>query len=58
LEEYKRKEEVLINQIKENENICDKLEAEIVVLRKDLEKFKTQIKFIKRSKTLDNILSN
>jgi hypothetical protein len=48
----------LINQIKEKENICDKLEAEIVVLRKYLEKSKTQIKFINGSETLDNILSN
>jgi hypothetical protein len=47
-----------MNQIKEKENICDKLEAEIVSLRKDLEKSKTQMKFIKGYETLDNILSN
>jgi hypothetical protein len=58
LQEAKRREEILINQIKEKENICDKLEAEIVALRKDLEKSRTQMKFIKESETLDNILSN
>ena len=48
----------MINQIKEKENICDKLEAEIVILRKYLEKSKTQIKFINGYKIMDNILSN
>jgi hypothetical protein len=47
-----------MNQIKEKENICDKVESEIVSLRKDLEKSKTQMKFIKGSENLDNILSN
>jgi hypothetical protein len=40
------------------ENICVKLEAEIVLLRKDLSKSKTQIKFIKGSETLHSIPSN
>jgi hypothetical protein len=47
-----------MNQIKEKENICEKLEAEITSLRKYLEKSKTQIKFIKGYETLDNILNN
>jgi hypothetical protein len=49
-----------MNQIKEKENICDKLEAEIVSLRKDIEKSKTQmnIKFVRGYEILDNILSN
>jgi hypothetical protein len=47
-----------MNQIKEKENIYDKLEEEIVYLRKDLDKSKTQIKFMKGSETLDNILIN
>ena len=58
LEDATRREEILMNQIKEKKNICDKLEEEIVFLRKDLEKSKTKINFIKGSKTLDNILSN
>jgi hypothetical protein len=60
LEEAKRKEEILMNQIKEKENICDKLEEEIVSLRKYLEKSKTQmnIKFVRGSEILDNILNN
>jgi uncharacterized protein Yka (UPF0111/DUF47 family) len=47
-----------MNQVKEKENRCDKLEEKIVSLRKDLEKSKTQIKFIKGSETIDNILNN
>jgi hypothetical protein len=49
-----------MNQIKEKENIYEKLEVEIVSLRKDLEKSKTQmnIKFIRGYEILDNILSN
>jgi hypothetical protein len=40
------------------EIICEKLEEEIVFLRKYLENSKTQMKFIKGFETLDNILSN
>ena len=47
-----------MNQIKEKENRCGKLEEKIVSLRKDLEKSKTQIKFIKGFETIDNILNN
>jgi hypothetical protein len=47
-----------MNQIKEKESICDKLEEKIVSLRKDLEKYNTQMKFIKGSETLDKIINN
>jgi hypothetical protein len=49
-----------MNQIKEKDNICEKLEAKIVSLRKYLEKSKTQmnIKFVRGSEILDNILNN
>jgi hypothetical protein len=47
-----------MNHVKEKENRCDKLEEKIVSLRKDLEKSKTQIKFIKGSETIDNIFNN
>jgi hypothetical protein len=46
-----------MNQIEVKE-IYDKLEAEIVSLRKDLDKSKTKMKFIKGFETLDNIFSN
>jgi len=58
LEEAKRREDIFINQIKVKNNICDKLEAKIVSLRRDLEKSKTQMKFIKGSENIDNILNN
>jgi hypothetical protein len=47
-----------MNQIKEKENICEKLETKIVSLRKDLDKSKTQTKFIKGYETLDKIINN
>jgi predicted nucleic acid-binding Zn-ribbon protein len=47
LEEATRREEMLMNQIKEKKNIYDKLEVEIVALRKDLSESKNQMKFIK-----------
>jgi hypothetical protein len=53
IEEAKRVEELLKNQINEKEESCDKLEAEIVDLRKKVEKSN---KFLNSSKILDEIL--
>jgi hypothetical protein len=47
-----------MNQIKEKENSCGKLETKIVSSRKYLEMSKIQMKFIKGDEILDNILSN
>jgi chromosome segregation ATPase len=58
LEEAKRREEIFMNQIKGKENIYDKLVEEIVSLKNDLKKSKTQMKFTKGYESLDNILSN
>jgi hypothetical protein len=55
IEEAKRVEELLKNQINENEESCDKLEAEIVDLRKKVEKSN---KFLNSSKILDEILES
>lgn len=43
LEEAKQIEEVIRNQLKEKESNCEKLELEIVSLRKELEKFIEQV---------------
>ena len=43
LEEAKRKEKVVRIQLKENDEICDKLESEIILLRKELEKSTAQL---------------
>jgi hypothetical protein len=55
IEEAKRVEELLKNQINEKEESCDKLEAEIVDLRKKVEKSN---KFLNSSKILDEILES
>jgi hypothetical protein len=55
IEESKRVEELLKNQINEKEESCDKLEAEIVYLRKKVEKSN---KFLNSSKILDEILES
>jgi hypothetical protein len=61
LEEEKMIEEVVRNQLKENEENCEKLEGEIVSLRKELEKTTNQLsirlKFEKSTKILYNILN-
>jgi hypothetical protein len=61
LEEAKMIEEVLRIQLKEKEENCGKLEAEIVSLRKELENKNDQLnrilKFGKSDEVLDNILS-
>jgi len=55
-------EEILMNQLKDKDNNCERLEAKVASLRKDLEKNKAQmnlnIKILKGSETLDNILRN
>jgi hypothetical protein len=61
LEEEKMIEKVVRSQLKENEENCKKLEAEIISLRKELEKtidqFNRSLKFEKSIEILDNILS-
>jgi hypothetical protein len=46
LEEAKRIEEVARSQLKENEENCEKLKAEIVSLRKELEKTTNHLNII------------
>jgi hypothetical protein len=55
IEEAKRIEELLKNQINEKEESCCKLEAEIVDLRKKVEKSN---KFLNSSRILDEILKS
>jgi hypothetical protein len=55
IEEAKRVEEILKNQINEKEESCDKLEAEVVDLRNKVEKLN---KFLNRSQILDEILES
>jgi hypothetical protein len=55
IEEAKRVEELLKNQINEKEESCDKLEAEVVDLRKKVEKSN---KFLNSSQILDEILES
>ena len=61
LEEAKRKEEVARVRPKEKEEICDKLEFEIVSLRKELEKstaqFNKSLKLGKSIEILDDIIN-
>ena len=55
IEEAKKVEELLKNQINEKEESCCKLESEIVDLRKKVEKSN---KFLNSSKILDEILES
>jgi hypothetical protein len=55
IEEAKRVEELLKNQINEKEESCDKLEAEVVDLRKKVEKSN---KFLNSSQILNEILES
>jgi hypothetical protein len=61
LEEAKRIEEVVRSQLKEKKENCKKPEAEVISLKKELEKTIDQLnrslKFGKSTKVLDNILS-
>jgi hypothetical protein len=60
LEEAKRTEEVVKSQLKEKEEICEKLEHEIVLLQKELEKsiphFNRSLKFEKSVEILNYII--
>jgi hypothetical protein len=58
IEEAKRIEELLKNQINEKEESCHKLEAEVVDLRKKIEKSNNHIKFMNNSTILDEILDS
>jgi hypothetical protein len=58
IEEAKRIEELLKNQVNEKEESCHKLEAEVVDLRKKVEKSNTHIKFMNNSTILDEILDS
>lgn len=61
LEESKKKEDVLRKQLTESETRCEKLEEEIVTVRKELEKFQAlyhqNLSSIKASEELSNILN-
>ena len=46
------------NQVNEKEESCHKLEAEVIDLRKKVEKSKTHIKFMNNSTILDEILDS
>jgi chromosome segregation ATPase len=58
LEEAKRREEVVRNQLDRKEEYCHELEAELVNLRKKVEKSDTQNKFLNNSMILDEILDS
>jgi hypothetical protein len=58
LEEAKRREEVVRNQLNKRVESCHKLEEEVVNLRKKVEKSNTQVKFLNNSMTLDEILDS
>ena len=61
LEEAKKIEDSLKQQLAESKSRCEKLEEEVVTVRKELEKFQAlyqqNISSIKASKELNNILS-
>jgi hypothetical protein len=56
--EAKRIEEVILNQLNDREQVCDKLEAEIELLKSELEKENKGSKFENSSKILDEIHSS
>jgi hypothetical protein len=58
IEEAKRIKELLKNQVNENEESCHKLEAEVVDLRKKIEKPNIHIKFMNNSTILNEILDS
>jgi hypothetical protein len=58
IEESKRLEELLMNQVNEKEESCHKLEIEVVDLRKKVEKSNNHMKFMNSSKILDEILDS
>jgi hypothetical protein len=58
LQESKRIEEILTEQLNEKQQDCEKREAEIVLLKKELEKGKNHSRFENSSKILDDILNS
>jgi hypothetical protein len=56
--EAKRIEEVILKQLNDREQVCEKLEAEIELLKGEFEKEKKGSKFENSSKILDEILSS
>jgi hypothetical protein len=58
LQEFKRIEEVISKQITEKQLDYEKLEDEIVCLKRELEKGNKQSRFKKNSRILDDILNN
>jgi hypothetical protein len=58
LEETKRIEEVILKQLNDKKKNCEKLEVEIVVLKRELEKGKNHLGFENNSKNLKNILTS
>jgi hypothetical protein len=58
LQEAKRIEEVILKQLNDREQDCEKLEAEIVLLKREIEKEKKQSRFENSSKILNDILNN
>jgi chromosome segregation ATPase len=58
LQEAKRIEEILSKRLNDKEQNCEKLEAEIVLLRRKLEKGTNLSKFESSSKILDDILNS
>jgi hypothetical protein len=58
IQEAKRIEEVMIEQLNEKQQDCEKKEVEIVFLKKELEKRKNLSRFEKKSKILDDIMNS
>jgi hypothetical protein len=58
LQEAKIIEEVISKQLNEKQQDCEKLEAEIVFLKRELEKGNNQSRFENSSKILDDILNS
>lgn len=61
LEATNRRYEVLMKQLQEKERKCEKLKSEIVTLKEDYEKTKSQSdwnkKWVKASESLENIIN-
>jgi deoxyribodipyrimidine photolyase len=58
LQEEKRIEEVILKQLTDREQVCKKLEDEIMLLKGELEKEKKESKFENSSKILDEIINS
>ena len=57
LQESKIIEEVILKQLNDREQDCEKLEAEIVLLKREIENEKKQSRFENSSKILNDILN-